>query len=106
MPAPRPAKRRKTDTSGMKLLLTAATLSLTVGAWGTISQAGRDTSATAGQVAVAPAASSRDLPPPPRLIVPPAPVAPDLRTASLAARSAQSIPVTTARPAARTRSSR
>ena len=76
MPAARPAKRRTTETTSLKLFLTAATLSLTIGGWGAISHAARDADLDATTTTDAATADfDLDLAPLPRLIVPAAPPA-------------------------------
>lgn len=81
MPAPRSAPRRKTETMSLKLFLTAATLSLTVGGWGAISHLERDADGDAAMTTNLATDDldlgiDLDLPPLPRLVVPPAPAAP------------------------------
>ncbi len=124
MPAPRPAKRRTTETTSLKLLLTAATLSLTIGGWGAISRDAHDadleTTTTIdvaaadfnlgltpvrAQVAAAPPTASASAP---RIVVAPpaAVIAPASRPVSTQKASSTLAAAAAARPAARTRASR
>lgn len=124
MTAPRPPQRRKTETTGMKLLLSAATVSLTLGAWGAISAADRAGDLTGLVAASGPTHSQVAAPAPvpsaagrPALRAVTAPPAASAATAGSVPRLVAPAPLTrttaevsaakpATQPAARTRSSR